>query len=432
MKNSINNLKEFNIQEEENEKVQNEPFKVILWLLKVLAIIFIITIVLITIYLLIPNKIKFYCKYRINKFYIQDEYDNKFSEEEFNNALNKNKNLNEEGKEFIKTYLTDELIENDKYIDLDKAYRKISGLKVKKIELDNKFDIKFHDVIDDKVAGDYSPIYNEIVLYDFPEYDAYNDIRYGIILHEINHVLTDYNISSASNSFCKKINNNYNYNKNPGLFTRFHYNYFIIHKNIFTETANELFTREYLGAKNDIKLGIRSTPSYNKIMSANYMLAEILDEDTIRKYKLQDNIAIIIDDLLSINNNFEEVYNMISSINKLNSNIVKLSDEEIKELNEKIHDSLAYFYKAKYKEVMDNDLNMLCYGMTTIYRGSDKLNKIYDDLLHLDRSKGDKIVDIFPKGYISKKYKEKNPYVEIYYEKDGVNQTYIIENKYIK
>lgn len=427
MKKYINNLNEFNVKED--IKVRNEPFNIILWLLKVLVIIISITVALIIIYLLVPNKIKFYCKYKINKLYIKDEYQNKFDEQTFISAINSNNNLNDEEKEFIKNYLKDELIENEKYIDLNKAYRKIAGLKVKRIKSDTEFDIRYQMEMNNQVVGDYSPIYNEIVLYDFPEYKAYNNIQDGIVLHEINHVLTDYNITSASNSACKKIDNS---RRKNGIFKKFYYDYIIIHKNLFTETANELFTREYLGAKNDTKLGIRSTPAYNKIMSANYILAEILDEETIRKYKFDDNIAIIIDDLLSINNNFDEVFDMISNINKLNTDLYELTDEEIKECNDEIYDALAYFYKAKFKEDMDNDLNILCYGMTTVYRKSDKLNKIYDDLLHLDRSKGDKIIDIFPKGYISKEYKEKNPYVEIYYEKDGIKQSYIIENKYLK
>ena len=200
----------------------------------------------------------------------------------------------------------------------------------------------------------------------------------------------------------------------------------LVGKNTFTETVNELFTREYIEIYSEKKLGLNKLKAYSEYMPFTYVLAEILDEKTLREYKFNDNQNIIINGLLEINNNFDKIFELITSINSIDYYVIYENDSNNEdEIYKKIYESLSYFYEKKFNKNLQDDLVILSYLYNT-----NVIEKEYKSLLenYLQLDKDDKIIDVIPKGYVSNEYKTENNYVKIEYIKDGEKQYFEIND----
>ena len=327
----------------------------------------------------IPEKSKFSIKYNIQKVFISDKYDND------NNsiiycleALNKNRYLSENNKIFIERYLIKEIEENIEFININKVAKRIETLRVnynKKYfinEINNEIILNNYKEQNLDIAGKYNSFFNEINMYEQVDYyeleNNYNELTYSFdeasktaYFHELNHVLT----KGVSNSSATTININT--------------------ENSFSELINELFAREYYNE--EISSG------YDNQIKHMYVLAEILPEDILRKYKFDNNEAILISGLLDIDNDLNKAFEFIS--------IVKNNQEY-----RKIHDLYEYYYEKKSGKKLIDNMNILAY--------------LYDSKILLEEERdafemfvgiGNNVdsIEFIPKGYFSKDYKKEYP-----------------------
>jgi hypothetical protein len=74
-----------------------------------------------------------------------------------------------------------------------------------------------------------------------------------------------------------------------------------------------------------------------KYMAYIFALAEILPEEVLREYKFNENESILISGLLSIENNIEEAYKLIDSINSVSidkqENYKKITEAVMNEID---------------------------------------------------------------------------------------------------
>lgn len=337
-----------NINTNRSQKVQKEPFYFFKWIIKIELVIILFCLII----NLIPGKIKFIIKYNFEKSFCFEIKNKDFNYDNIIQALEENKNIKKEEKIFISNVLENEIKENKDYIDIKNVIKKLRS-----------FEISYSEINDSKtnVAGSYNSLFNRISLKE-KDFESSNKRAY---FHELNHLISK-----------SKLNN----------------------RNIISETINELFTREYFGSDSNENQG------YEKYMMNAYVLAEILPEDIIKKYKFTDNLSVLISGFLENDDNIDEVYKLIDSINSYE-----------KDYN-KIHDGYAYFYEKKYNKNMSDDLNILIYFYGTPIQTEEEREKIRE---YLEMDINDEIISISPKGYISNEYKEKHNFIKIEYTKNG-------------
>ncbi len=133
-----------------------------------------------------------------------------------------------------------------------------------------------------------------------------------------------------------------------------------------------------------------------------YAFAELLPEDTLRKYKFYENNNILISALLEIDDNFDQVYKLLNS----------LKIENINQRQKEFHDSYEYFYEKKYGEKIYTNTNLMLYFYNTLVQNSEEKRIIEE---YLKENEIDNVYRIIPKGYFSKEYKKANPYITIIY-----------------
>lgn len=417
------------------KKVQkNEPFS-FKWIAQIEVVIILVLLLFVLSFNLISDKSKFEAKYNLEKLFSQ-EYKNKnnMEYEELISSIDENKKLSDNEKSFMKKVLEKEIKENIEFINLKKINKKFKNLEICYNDLDRTLNYNYE--ISKNVAGDYNIFSNKIFIYDFEEnfntsFDKIEFENKEIYFHELNHVLTDYTLSSTVDLFAKNIENKTNVLLETKVLKEFSNDIVLLGKNTFTETVNELFTREYLGIYDENKVGLRTGKAYSEYMPYTYVLAEILDEETLKKYKFKDNSSIIINELLEIDENFEEVYQLITSINSIEDSKEKLAENQnSNNIYEDIYQSLSYFYEKKYNRKMDKDLVIISYLYDTKVL-ENKTKKCLEEFL--DLKENDKIIDIIPKGYISEDYKKINNTVLIEYVKNDKKQIVELndENRYL-
>ena len=410
------------------KKVQiNEPFS-FKWIVKIEVIIILILLLFVFFLNIIPFKTKFKLKYNLEKVYsilfLNEKLDSDNKRlENINLAINENPYLSYNEKEFIKKVYEKEINENLEYINLEDVNRKLKTLEISYNNSNKKLNYNFK--VYKSIAGEYNIYSNKIFIYDSKENfnKPFDDISLKdkeIYFHELNHVLTNYTLSSKVDLFAKNIENKNNDLLNTKLLKNLKKEIILVGKNTFTETVNELFTREYIEIYSEKKLGLNKLKAYSEYMPFTYVLAEILDEKTLREYKFNDNQNIIINGLLEINNNFDKIFELITSINSIDYYVIYENDSKREdEIYKKIYESLSYFYEKKFNKNLQDDLVILSYLYNT-----NVLEEEYKSLLenYLQLDKDDKIIDVIPKGYVSNEYKTENNYVKIEYIKDGEKQ----------
>ena len=408
-----NNKTQFNTKR--SKRVPKGPFCFFAWILKVEIVIIIIFLLINIVSAQISGKNKFIMKYNIEKFLYRSIENNDYSVEEIFENLDKNNNLSDEEKVFIKNTLRPEIEENIKHIDTSKVAKRLKYLKTsfnKKYKYNEKeetYKVQNIDMYARKIAGNYNSIFNEINIYEqiddndmtkdyFKEKFDFSICDKGIYFHELNHLLTKNTTTTLIGSYTTNLGKE----KKTKWWDIFSDSTQIINTGIFLEPINEMFTMEYF--KNDMEY------KHNDEMIYAYVLAEILPEDVIREYKFYDNQSILISGLLDIDNNIDEVYKLFLSINRVIEN--QYSEKDFKN----IHDGFSYFYEKRYNQKMSEDIEIQLYFYGTKIQTNEERMFIKK---YLNMEDYDEIIKIEPKGYFSEDYKNEYNNVYIEYSQNG-------------
>ena len=354
------------IHKDKGRKVlKKEPFCFIRWVLIVEFIILTIMFSFGAIFKLIPDVTKYKIKYSI-----QSLFNNEIKKEKndliFNlEAVNKNAQLSDNNKSFIIDNLIPEIEENKEYIDLKIVRNRLENLK---IETNN--DAK---MISLGAVAKYNSVFNIINFYGLNKDVDFKDVDKTIYFHELNHVLSIGNMNSAMS----KVNLN--------------------ESNIFSELINELFSREYYSKEKSL--------GYEEQMKYIYVLAEILPEDVLRKYKFNNNEVLLVNGLLEIDNNISKAYELIDLID----NVQDKENQDSKNYKQ-IHDLLEYFYEKKTGKKLITNMNILAYlyESEVIQNEEKELFENYVGINNLVKN-----IEIIAKGYFSSEYKKENQNIMI-------------------
>ena len=379
---------------------ENNPFGFFKWIIKTEMIIVSAILLLFLIYRMIPGKIIFKIKYSIKKRFISSTSinNNNFNLNDLLNSISQNKKISIDEKMFIEKFLKDEVQENINYIDIKNLNERLKSLKTiynKEYYLDKNNKLKKLNPKYDElgIAGSYNAFFNKIEIYeqieDYKILDNYSDEVFDFnncnkeaYFHELNHFLSNTGINTDLN------------------------------KSVFLESINELFTREYYYSINTEE--VHDNNGYNHFIVLAYSMAELLPEDTIREYKFNSNESILIDGLLKIDDNMDEAYKLIVSANYLNVNNGK--EDYLNENFKSFYEAYKYFYEKKYNNEIISNIDLLLYFYNSPIQTKDEKNAIYS---YLNLKNEDEIIDVIPKGYYSKVYKEINNCVKVICRMDG-------------
>lgn len=336
--------------------------------------------------------VKYSSDYYLNNINIEKDINEiKYSFDQISQSIKTNDNLTEDEKKYLLNIKT-QYEENQNYINQEELYKNL-----------NLIDINYHTNDNGRIAGTYDVIANEINIY---KSNNFNDSPKHVMWHEINHGLTTYNIFRKNN------------------FSHDNINYFL-------EMTNELFSNEYYEefSKENYRYG------YSSHMKVMYPLCEILNAETIKKYRYDPNMLYIINDLMKIDPNIEKATKLIMAINSINLFEEQFMDceknektqvyNELCENEETIYNLIKHYYNKKYnKDMTEDQIMMLYFKNMGIQEASNIIYNMYS-------SEDNTVVvtDIIPKGYISEKYKKNYPNIEIVYlTKTGYHRG-IIEEK---
>ena len=352
------------------------------------------------------NEALFNIDYSIDNIYKDPNlvYDNSsYSFEEIKEAIDNNPNLSEEEKTFLYG-LKEEIDENKDYIDINKLKTNLSDLAINYNSCDYTDRNKLNVFVDYRITGSYTYMgtnINQIDLYNEFCYHAtsFKDANKATLIHEIHHLVN---------------------NKSPllsipgyeGNIVGTTYSVFDVEANVLNEMVNELFSREY--SVNFNEPGDFS--GYDHLMPVMYALAEIIDTDTLRRYKYNSDDYYINNYFASIGVSNKYVYTLYKDLNLLQSNV--LEDEERIETSQEVYQIIKYMYEMKYNHNMEDDLIMISYLYHTDF-SNPKLDEKLDNIVG-----GEEIFDISHKGYLSSTYKELNDSVVIYKFNDDGEDVY--------
>ncbi len=262
-------------------------------------------------------------------------------------AINTNINLTPLEKENL-LLLQTEIIENQKYISF-------TSIK----EIFNTVTIDYKET-NKLVGGEYNRYQNNITIYNQTSESIY---------HENAHLLTNYNNYSTT-------------------------------EHLLIELTNQLYTNEYNSKQGN---------GYSNLMPIIYTLSEIIDIESIKEFRYNPKISIIIDELLKIDNDLSNATTLINNINKLYilyqqenfnpSDNQKLIDDIILGLNN--------YYKIIHNQNINEDILLAAYYHNTIFETKTTNNLLSDYTFNLE------ILNIKIKGYISSTYKSDYPNTRI-------------------
>lgn len=354
---------------------------------------------------------------------IKVEQEEQYSFSKIKQAIETNPNLTEEEKSYF-LLLQQELKENQAYISQERICKILNDIKI-------KYHDKYHEINVDSgkmgVAGLYHPRLNKIDLYKLNISETPK-----VLFHEINHSLTDFNNQFQDDSLLS----------NP---------------NYLLETTNELFTTEYfeeIAQSNPFP--ISDWIAYYDQMVVMYPLCEILDDKTIRNYKFNGKVNVILEELLSIDPDMSKAANLITAINsielyqkntiekynktqEMENESTEKQDAVLQELynakqeqdenKQTIYNSIKNYYEKKYNRPMNEDQLMMAYFSNPDFRipeAEDQIKSIYGENKF---NSGIFIEGIKPKGYISESYKENHKNVELMYSQNGIEYILKINDK---
>ncbi len=335
--------------------------------------------------------------------------DEDYSFSEIEEIVNKNYNLSSAEKEFLLEGLRVELEENIDYIDMDILKRNLS-----------EFSIVYHpaheydEATDSLVKVDYpvsgSFVYlghdrNTAHIYGDDNYEThcFLDCDESTLTHEIHHMECKrpflVNMNGQAGDFANPI---YMSMDNPGF--------------DLEELFNELFSREYLKDFSDESL----SEGYDWIMPVLYVMCEVLDRDTICKFKYNPDPYFITKYLRSLGVDLSSIHSLYKCIRWESCG---LTDDELCQNGQEIYDILKYCYEQKYGVPMENDLIVMSYLYDTPYVDASFDSK-YRALLGVNN-----VERIVPKGYVSKNYKSRHRGVTVI--ADGKEFNITDDNRYV-
>lgn len=431
----------------------------------------------------LPEQTKFEMKYNIQSYTQQEleKLNKNYTYDDIVNAIENNDNIQEKDKMFLIESFQKEFEENKEYMDIKTIIDRLKSFKTEYVkELTYNEETEEYDYTNPNkvstVSAEYNVILNKMTLYDGADIMNPSDNYEGEIFdldkankstyfHEFNHLQTIYTWGSTLDMFARGLDYlDVNF-INVDLYERFSASVQSVNRNYLMEVINELFTREYFEEYCE-KYGVDNGTGYDDMMPYMFGLSELLNEDTLRKYKYNDSLSIIISDLLQTDNNMEKAYELITSINSIDlygtnkynveeklgldnaipntitgeyigreplsseeKELLDNANKEIEENYKRIHDGFAYFYEKKYNKDMSNDMVMLLYFYNSPIQTEEEHQKVIE---FLNIEKGTKLT-INPKGYVSESYKEKHPYITVEYEKNGEKCVVEIndDNRYI-
>lgn len=353
---------------------------------------------------------------------VKVEQEEQYSFSKIKQAIETNPNLSEEEKSYF-LLLQQELKENQAYINQEKICKILNDIKI-------DYHNQNHEVKTEsgkmEVGGSYSSKENKINIYKL----NISELQPKILFHEMNHSLTDFKQQSQESLL-------------------------LSHPNYLLEMTNELFSIEYfeeLAQSNSLVEGT----SYGNQMVVMYPLCEILDEKTIRNYKFNGKVNVILEELLSIDPDMNKAANLITAINSIElyqSNVIEKynktqevenestekkettlqefynAKQEQDENKQTIYNSIKNYYEKKYNRLMNDDQLMMAYFSNPKFRISeaeDQIKSIYGENKF---NSGVFIEGIKPKGYISESYKENHKNVELLYSQNGIEYILKINDK---
>lgn len=341
------------------------------------------------------------------RYELPDNYDYSFSDLE--DTINNNEYLSPSEKEFLINGLRAEIGENIDYIDKDILMRNLSEFSIC-YHCSKEYDEETGTYITVEYPAQGSFIYvgsnrNTAHIYGNSNYNTscFEDCDESTLVHEINHMLCKRPyLIDMSEGFGDLVNGMYMSMDNPGF--------------DLEELFNELFAREYLGDFSNEDL----TEGYDWLMPITYVMCEILDHDTICKYKFNPDPYILTNYLTSLNVDKSSIHSLYKCIRW---EACGIPDEYLCENGQEIYDILKFCYEQKNGVPMENDLIVMAYLYDTPYV-DESFDDMFKSILGVEN-----IERIIPKGYVSSNYKKKHPGVTIIADGREINIT--DENRYV-
>lgn len=260
----------------------------------------------------------------------EQDYDFK----EIEKALDDNENLTEEEKNFIKQ-LKFVFDDNYKYMNINDIIERLSTLKIEYIQ-----DM---EEINSNVRGYYTRSINKIVVLGCNDFES-TDIN--VFVHEFLHVL-----QNPSKDFTRELSNEF--------FTR--------------EIVRKLYDDKIISEEkiNKISGGIGEPKiygkGYNDYMCLYYTLAELVDEETLRKYQFNCDIKTLVKGVSDTNGRIipqDEIHNFINYLNNSRiynekTNMYEPSASfEVENIIQECYNSLNYYFVEKYGYNISDDLRV--------------------------------------------------------------------------
>lgn len=277
--------------------------------------------------------------YDINDVYdLLENYEcREYDYQQIASAIEKNKNLSTQEKEFLYK-LKFVFDENYKYMDIDGICDKFSDLKIEYVQEPSSREY---------ILGEYAIDENKITIYNTKDF---NECDPRLILHELLHVTQRH----GSSSLCLELSNE--------LFTREVVRYMV--ENGLLEDSQ--IYKNSLGFNSEYGIG------YSNYMSIEYLLANVLTQEQMKKFQFNPYDTILIDALSDIETNGVEddekgskrqaamwkATNLLSKINEIyteDENGVFVSNLSYVTYKD-IYNSIDNYYKIKYGKSMTESL----------------------------------------------------------------------------
>lgn len=277
---------------------------------------------------------------------IGDKEDN-FDFSKIEEAINSNPNLSEEEKNVVLS--CPEIFEDGYgYYNNDNLMEKLKS-----------FQIKYINEINGTTGGTYNLYDNVIKIYKTDRFSyEYN----SVLTHEFCHLIQDTNTPD---------------------FIDFSWSAFLL------EGVNVITNNEYYG--NGSKSYDNAYPFNVKCVKS---LCEILGSDVIKEYNYYLNADKIIESLTLLDNNYEKAATLIDYLNTYWSLYLGNDSIEydIKDIEDIITNELSYYYEIKFNRSVDDDLIMLYYLDSALFREKAgetfEISDEYSDVVNEISSKG--------------------------------------------
>lgn len=396
---------------QDKNNINNKKIKIILKTSAGLITVYILSSLVLSYLPNMPqNQFSFKIDYTLDKIYKNANYIEKntdYSFDELKEIIDSNSNLNDEEKNFLYN-LKDEIDENIDYIDIKQVKNNLT-------ELDINYNFKSQENIvfekestSSNIQGSYTFMgreRNRIDLYDnyFAEEANFSSANKATLIHELNHLISKRPLLLYDGTIGGNIKGDIIENTN-------------IYNNVLAEMVNEMFAREYSTYCDNIEFS-----GYDELMPVMYALAEIIDEDTLRRYKFNSDDYYLNNYFKSLGIDDKYIYTLYKDLNLITSDVLEASEKEY--ICQEVYNIISHMYQKKYDDNMESDMVMLAYFYNTQYSNKG-INALLEKELNIDN-----IIKIAPKGYFSKQYKQMHPDVEVYIYSEDKESVFNLSDK---